>query len=92
MRLRISRFRRSMALLVRMRRQCSRGKRVYVRVSAYPSRTTFAASFSLIESSSSATSRALASEASRDSMACMALSIAAALGLLDLGTFASALR
>ena len=32
-RLRISRFRRSIALLVRTRRQCSRGKAVYARVS-----------------------------------------------------------
>ena len=75
-RLRISRPSRSMALLVRMRRQCSRGNLVYVRVSVKPSRTTLAASPSLMRSSSPATSRALASEASRDSMACMALSMA----------------
>ena len=48
----ISLLSRSMALFVRMHRQCSRGISQYASVSAKPSRTTFAASFSLIDSSS----------------------------------------
>ena len=91
-RLRISRLRRSMALLVRMRRQCSRGKRVQARVSAHPPRTTPAAPLGLDLPSSDATSRALASAASRDPMAWTALSMAATLGRFDLGTLASTLR
>ena len=51
-----------------------------------------AASPSLDFSSSEATPRALASQASRDSMAWTALSMAATLGLFDLGTLASTLR
>ena len=47
----ISLLSRLIALFVRMRRQCSRGIVQYARVSAKPSRTTFAASFSLIGSS-----------------------------------------
>lgn len=58
----ISLLSRSMALFVRMRRQCSRGVSQYVSVSAKPSRTTFAASFSLIDSSLAATDSALAAE------------------------------
>ena len=38
-RLLISRLRRSIALFVRIRFQCSAGKRVYASVSAYPSRS-----------------------------------------------------
>ena len=88
----ISLLSRSMALFVRMRRQCSRGISHHVGVSAKPSRTTLAASFSFIDSSSAATDSALAAEASRDSMAWMALSMAATWGRFDLGTLASALR
>ena len=88
----ISLFSRSMALFVRMRRQCSRGISHHVSVSAKPSRTTLAASFSLVGSSSAATDSALAAEASRDSMAWMALSMAATWERFDLGTLASALR
>ena len=81
-----------MALFVRMRRQWSRGISQYVSVSAKPSRTTLAASFGFIDSSSVATDSALAVEVSRDSMAWMALSMAATRERLDLGTLASALR
>ena len=91
-RLRISRFRRSIALLVRIRRQCSRGKAVYARVSGKSPRTTLAASPSRIRSSSSATASAFASAASRDSMAWIALSMAATAARLDFGTLASTLR
>ena len=70
---RISRLSRSITLLVLIRLRCSRGKRVQVRVSAYPPRTTFAASPSLMGSSSPATASAVASDASRDPMACTAL-------------------
>ena len=62
----ISLLSRSMALFVRMRRQGSRGVSHHVSVSAKPSRATFAASFSLIDSSSAATDPALADVASRD--------------------------
>ena len=65
---------RSIALFVRMRRQCSRGISQYASVSAYPPRTT------------------LAAEASRDSIAWIALSMAAACGLFDFGTLARTLR
>ena len=58
----ISLLSRSMALFVRTHRQCSRGISQYASVSAKPSRTTFAASFSLIDSSSAATDSALAAE------------------------------
>ena len=75
-----------------MRRQCSRGIAQYVSVSAKPSRTTLAASFSFIDSSSAATDSALAAEASRDSMAWMALSMAATWERFDLGTLARTLR
>ena len=88
----ISLFRRSMALFVRMRRQCSRGISHHVSVSAKPSRTTLAASFSFIDSSSAATDSSFAADASRDSIARTVLSMAAACGLLDFGTFASTLR
>lgn len=91
-RLQISRLSRSMALLVLILRQCSRGNLVYVSVSAQPSMTTLAASFIPDPSSPEATSIDLASAASRDSMAWMALSMAATFGRLDLGTLASTLR
>ena len=51
----VSLLSRSIALFVRMRRQCSRGIAQYARVSAYPPRTTLAVPFRLIDSSSSAT-------------------------------------
>ena len=77
-----------MALLVLILRQCSRGNLVHVSVSAQPSLTTMAASLSLDFSSSDATSRALASAASRDSIAWIAFSMAATLGRLVFGTLA----
>lgn len=83
---------RSIALFVRMRRQCSRGISQYVSVSAKPSRTTLAASLSRIDSRSSATASALADAASQDSIAWIALSMAAACGLFDFGTLARTLR
>lgn len=83
---------RSIALFVRMRRQCSRGISQYVSVSKKPSRTTLAASFGFIDSSSAATDSALVAEASRDSIAWIALSMAATWERLDLGALASALR
>ena len=55
----ISLLSRSIALFVRMRRQCSRGIPQYASVSAYPSRTTLAASLSRIDSRSSATASAV---------------------------------
>ena len=64
----------------------------YVSVSAKPSRTTLAASFSFIDSSSSATDSAFAAEVSRDSMAWIVLGMAATWERLDLGILASALR
>ena len=88
----ISLLSRSMALFVRMRRQGSRGVSHHVSVSAKPSRATFAASFSLIGSSSAATDPALADAASRDSMEWMALSMAATCERFDLGTLARTLR
>lgn len=57
----------------------------YAGVSAKPSRTILAASLGFIDS-------ALAAEASRYSMAWMALSMAATRGLFDLGTLARTLR
>lgn len=66
-----------MALFVRILRQCSRGNPVYVSVSAQPPMTAFAVTFSLSPSSSEATSSALEPAVPRDSMARMALSIAA---------------
>ncbi len=83
---------RSIAVFDRMRRQCSRGISQYASVSAHSPRTTLAASLSFIDSSSAATDSALAAEASRDSMAWMALSMVATWERFDLGTFASALR
>ena len=81
-----------MALFVRMRRQGSRGVSHHVSVSAKPSRTTLAASFSFIGPSSAVTDSALAAEASRDSIAWMALSMAATCERFDLGTLARTLR
>lgn len=83
---------RSIALFVRMRRQCSRGISQYASVSAYPPRTTLAASLSFMDSRSAATASALAAEASRDSIAWMALSMAATCERFDLGTLARTLR
>ena len=74
---------RSIALFVRMRRQCSRGISQYVSVSARPLRIIFAASLSLIDSSSAATDSASAFAASRDSMARIALSTVAIWERLD---------
>ncbi len=61
---------------------------MHVSVSAQPSLTTMAASPSLDFSSSDATSRALASAASRDSIAWIAFGMAATLGRLVFGTLA----
>ena len=91
-RLRISRFSRSMALFVRILLQWAAGNLVYVRVSAQPSRAAFAAPSSLMDSSSSATSAAFLSDAPRDSMAWIASSIAATPGRFDLGTLARTFR
>ena len=63
---------------------------------ARPAYTNFsdatAASLSRIDSRSSATASALAAAVSRDSIAWMALSMAAVCGLFDFGTFAKTLR
>ena len=64
----------------------------YAGVSAYPPRTTLAASLSRIDSRSPATTPASAAAASRDSIAWIALSLAAACGLVELGTLARTLR
>lgn len=67
---RISRISRSIALLVPTLLQCSLGNRVWVKVSAYLSRTTVEASSGLVSfSGSKITSRVLASAAPRDFMA-----------------------
>ena len=63
-----------------------------ISVSAKPTRPTLAVSFSLIDSSLAATDPALVDAASRDSMAWMALSMAATCERFDLGSLASALR
>ena len=76
---------RSVALFVRMRRQCSRGVSQYVSVSVKSSRTTFAASLSSIDSSSPATDSAFAPNAPRGFVVWIALSMAATWERLDLG-------
>lgn len=83
---------RSIALFMRMRCQCSWGISQHASVSTKPSRTTLAASLSFIDSSSAATDSAFAADASRDSIAWMALSMAAACERFDLGTLARTLR